>query len=126
MLSRKVTLDSADTGEKTYSADDWQIGFTPGTMATAPACVIWKQVGDRKIAGIQLAAIKTATGYSLEAAIPLSGLGFVARPGQEIGFDIAVDDVDNEGANSTENQIIFSGKGNGWQDPTEFARLRFE
>ena len=46
-------------------------------------------------------------GYTLEAAIPFTALGFDPEPNQEILFDIAVDDGDT--GTGRIRQIVFNG-----------------
>lgn len=121
-----LDTDLSDAGSGTYSEDDWQLAFTPGTQAAKPDRVLFQQVSGREVNGVVVAAKKTAKGYMLEVAIPLSELKLTPKAGLEIGFDTAINDVDTAGVSTTENQIILGGSADGWQNPDEFARLRFQ
>lgn len=110
-----------------YNKNVWQFGFTPGTDAAKPEGVLHSQVSGRTFAAkdMQIAAKRTAEGYAMEIRLSLAALGFQPKPGDVVGFDVAVNDVDSPVAKETENQIILSGRDNGWQDPSVFARLVF-
>lgn len=110
-----------------YNKNVWQFGFTPGTDAAKPEGVLHGQMSGRSIAAndMQIAARRTAEGYTMEIRLSLAALGFQPKAGDVIGFDVAINDVDSASAKETENQIIMSGNGNGWQNPQVFARLVF-
>ncbi len=54
-------------------------------------------------------------GYTVEAAIPFVGLGFVPREGQEILFDLGVND--SATGNGRIRQIIFNGNARKFEGP---------
>ncbi len=101
-----------------YTLTDFQFGFTPGTNAGAPDYHIWNN--STVLEDILFEAAKTSTGYIMEVAIPVWELGIFLDAGMEIGFDVAIDDVDSPGAQDTEQQLCWSMSDMGWQDPTVF------
>jgi hypothetical protein len=62
-------------------------------------------------------------GYTVEAAIPFVGLGFVPREGQEILFDLGVDD--SATGNGRIRQIIFNGNARNSKDRGAWGRATF-
>lgn len=117
-----------EAGASAYTPSAWQFGFTPGTDAKAPSWVLYEQISGRVLdpSAVKVAAHRTADGYIFEAAISLAALAFHPSAGQKAGFDLAVNDVDSFEATATENQIILSGSGDGWQTPAVFVTLLFQ
>lgn len=62
-------------------------------------------------------------GYTIEAAIPLEGLGFVPKEGQEILFDLGVDDSDT--GTRRIRQIVFNGNAQNSKDRGAWGRATF-
>lgn len=115
------------TKATTYNKNVWQFGFTPGTAAAKPEGVLHQQVSGRAIAAkdMEIAARRTDEGYTMEVRLSLAALGFQPKAGDVVGFDVAVNDVDNPSATETETQMILGGSGDGWSNPQVFARLVF-
>lgn len=113
-----------NAGLNYYTTTDYQFGFTPGTDAEAPDYFIWNNA--TLLGDIIVEPQKTPTGYQLEIAIPIWEMGLILEEGLEIGLDIAIDDVDTQGAGDTEVQLCWSKKDIGWQDPTIFQVLILE
>ncbi len=107
-----------DDGIASYTNNDYQFGFTPGTNAKAPDWHIWNN--SRALTDVQVVVQRTKTGYTLEAAIPVWEMDILLEQGLEIGFDVAIDDVDMSNAADTELQLVWSCLPNGWADPTVF------
>ncbi len=61
-----------DFTEATNSRDDIQFGFSPGNFGSLPAdaCIWTPEVKDKLNPEIDIAAVKTKKGYTLEVAIP--------------------------------------------------------
>jgi hypothetical protein len=59
-------------------------------------------------------------GYTLEAAIPFEGLGFEPREGQELLFDMAVDD--SESGHGRVRQLMWNGTSRNSGDRTGWGR----
>ncbi len=62
-------------------------------------------------------------GYTLEAALPFSALGFVPREGQEIMFDVAVDD--SADGKARVRQLVWNGTARNSGDRSAWARAVF-
>ncbi len=62
-------------------------------------------------------------GYTVEAAIPFAGLGFVPKEGQEILFDLGVDD--SETGSGRIRQIVFNGNARNSKDRGAWGRATF-
>ena len=62
-------------------------------------------------------------GYTLEAALPWKALGFAAKEGQEIVFDLAVDDGDS--GRSRVRQIVWNGNARNSGDRSAWGRAVF-
>ena len=112
-----------DAGKTYYTTDDYQFGFTPGTDALAPDWHVWNN--SRLFTDVQVEAQKTEKGYFLEIAIPIWEMDLEEELEEylEIGFDVAIDDVDNTNATDTELQLAWSKSAQGWADPTVFQLL---
>ena len=57
-------------------------------------------------------------GYILEAAIPFEALGFSPKPGQEVRFDLAIDDGDGSGRT---RQLMWNGGSRNSGDRTDWG-----
>ena len=81
-----------------------QIIFSPGDFAGLPPSYFrfqgtaGGQVADAQVTTIQVAARKTATGYTLEAAIPWSALNVTPAPGLTLGLALNANDNDTPGS----------------------------
>ena len=77
--------------------------------------------GAPSIVGVEYAVVTTDVGYLLEVKLPwMSIMGEAAIPGQQIGFDVWINDDDDGG--DRDSQISwYSTDGNGWQDPSVWA-----
>jgi hypothetical protein len=62
-------------------------------------------------------------GYTLEAAMPFSALGFAPKEGQEILFDLAVDDSSDGKARV--RQLVWNGTARNSGDRSAWARAVF-
>ncbi|MDR0336591.1 MAG: beta-galactosidase, partial [Planctomycetaceae bacterium] len=63
------------------------------------------------------------TGYYLETAIPFTLLGFIPKEGQEILFDIAIDD--SEDGQSRQRQFVWNGDNRVSGERGGWGRIRF-
>lgn len=95
------------------SPDDYQITFSPGNFATLPASAFRFQgtTGGQILDApgghhVSLAALKTAAGYTLEAAVPWSDLGLAPVEGMVIG--LALNANDNDSPNSAIQEVMKS------------------
>lgn len=91
---------SGDFDDTDLSYDDHQLGISPGSPLTGlpPEAYIWYPHSKRgPTSVVEVAVIITATGYKIEAAIPLSLFGVFPAPGQHFGFAISISDNDAVG-----------------------------
>ncbi|HUU20558.1 MAG TPA: sugar-binding protein [Sedimentisphaerales bacterium] len=77
--------------------------------------------GAPSLVGVEYAVATTDDGYLLEIKLPwMSIMGEPATPDQLIGFDVWINDDDDEG--NRDSQVSwYSTDGNGWQDPSVWA-----
>lgn len=108
-LSREIT--------KTYSSNDFQIGFSPGAPGLEPSAWIFNK--NRPLTGANVAAVRTGDGYSLKASIPLKELNRSALEDRQIiFFDVAVDKAGKDG--NRVMQLTWHGNGRGHLDPRQW------
>jgi len=85
--------------------------------------------GDGAGVGTRAAVVETATGYIVEAAVPLDSpdkWDFALEDGMVIGFNIHMNDDDDGG--ERDNKLIWSANDvddQSWQNPSRFADLEF-
>lgn len=96
----EVQLDSdleGDYNDPKMSADDFQLGFSPGDFGkTPPATFVWAgPIPDAKVADIQRAQARTADGYIIEVFIPKELIpALVLKEGATFGMNINPSDSD--------------------------------
>jgi hypothetical protein len=118
------TALEADWDSATYSADDWQIGLSPGDFgAVGPEAFVWRPVGV-PADGIQVAAQRTADGYILEAALPWELLGMDPSATDRLGFALNVSD--NDTPEPAQLALLSSAPSRSWSDPRTFGTLLLE
>ena len=77
--------------------------------------------GAPSLVGVEYAAVTTDDGYLLEVKLPWTSImGAPPTPGQEIGFDVWIND-DDDGGDRDSQVSWYSTDGNGWQDPSVWA-----
>ncbi|MHC4581774.1 MAG: sugar-binding protein [Planctomycetota bacterium] len=77
--------------------------------------------GAPSLVGVEYAVITTDDGYLLEVKVPWTSImGAPPTPGQEIGFDVWIND-DDDGGDRDSQVSWYSTDGNGWQDPSVWA-----
>ncbi|HEX5137318.1 MAG TPA: sugar-binding protein, partial [Planctomycetota bacterium] len=122
----RTDLASGDAGES-YTNDDYQIILMPfyapqrwGVCQRGPE-VPYSHGGLR---GLEVAHTVVPGGYVLEARIPL--WQFRVRPDADglIGFDVALNDVDDPAATEQQSYLTLSGRFDLFAVPRNFARLR--
>lgn len=104
LMDTNVSADFYTTG---LSADDYQIGMTPGAKpGLIPAAYIWYPTSRTGSAPwVAVAADLTATGYNIEAAIPWAQLGITPVAGQHYGFTFSVSDNDTPATTNQETMV---------------------
>ena len=112
--SIEVLLDtdwSGDQNSDTLSADDYQLGFSPGNLVdiSLPEAYMWAP-SDRE-GPMQSALVKgrlTDDGYMVEIAIAWEELGVTPTAGMTLGFLLSVSDNDFIGQNKQQTVISIS------------------
>ena len=108
------------------SADDFQLGFSPGNFdAVAPDIFIWTPPTPPEGYGsrIEYASRRTTTGYTVEARLPKLVLkGLRLEPQHAFGLTVAVSDTDTPGSAQQET-ILASSPKLLWGAPNTFNTL---
>ncbi|MFN8424185.1 MAG: sugar-binding protein [Anaerolineae bacterium] len=116
--SIELQLDAqlaADFDDGTISADDWQIGISPGDLdGRAPEVYAWRPVAG-PVAGVRLGARATERGYVLEAALPWAAFDIAPRSIDTLGASLNVSD--NDGPEPAQQTMIASSPRRTWGDP---------
>ncbi|MHC4959654.1 MAG: sigma 54-interacting transcriptional regulator [Planctomycetota bacterium] len=127
--SIEVFLDTDLTSEEpgnTYTDDDYQLFLLPfhnalrwGVVSRGPG-VPYPHGG---LSSIEVAHSETPTGYVVEARIPLSVFPRLSPKDGRIGFDIALNDVDDPKSLQSETYMTLSGRFELYNTPDNFGRL---
>lgn len=111
--SVEILLDADLAGDYTdvkLGDDDYQLGFSPGNLATgspAPQAWLWFPKSKSGVpAGVSVAVKRIGEGFSLEAAIPWSVFGVTPSVGGRYGLVVSVSDNDN--GNVAEQESLIS------------------
>lgn len=101
---------AGDFGSARMSADDSQIGASPGHPASLIAeSYQWSPSAREGPLSDQLAAARIADGYTLEWALPWDELGVSPADGAAFGFTICLSDNDVEGVQRQESMVCMHG-----------------
>jgi len=142
--SIEITFDryvSADYSLHTMSADDYQLGISPGQygietcmiingkVATGctpqpPQAYLWfPKVDAGKKTEVKIGSLESGSGYQVEFKIPWSLLG-VAYPssGNHFGFTISINDNDTAGT-LKQQSVVSNVSGRFYADPTTWGDL---
>lgn len=127
-----IQLDTqfeADFGPR-LSQDDFQINLSPGDFVENPPVAI-RFRGDNSGNlidmvghGIQVAAKRSASGYTLEAAIPWSNLGITPETGLQMGIALNVNDNDTPGT-ALQEVMMSQVSTRRFSDPTSWGKIVF-
>lgn len=126
--SIEVLMDTDLYGDFYYnqlSADDYQLGISPGNPDTGGAkeAFLWFP---RSISGsrpqVQIAATGGDGVYRVEAAIPWSVFGVLPYSGEHLGFALSVSDNDNPTSNVQES-MVSNVPGRRLTNPTTWGEL---
>ena len=114
--SAEILLDAnlgGDFSDTKLSDDDFQLGLSPGNLATGdPAPQVWLWFPKSKSgvpAGATVAAKRVGEGFQLEAAIPWSLFGVTPSGGSRFGFVASASDDDKTGVAEQESLISSVG-----------------
>jgi hypothetical protein len=95
----ELTIDASASRALTPDQGDYHIGVNVfGEMADARGTGSSPEWDTSWTSGAERAVRRTASGYTVELAIPWSAVGIVPGAGTEVGFDVAVNDSDAAGA----------------------------
>jgi serine/threonine protein kinase len=120
----QLDADWSDFNDTSLNSDDYQIGFSAGDFAALqPQAYLWRTSGQEGPGDvIALAALKTASGYMLEAAIPWWTLG--GRPPVETALGSCLCLSDNDVPGTAQQQALVSTAAlRQWSDPTTWGTL---
>ncbi|MEK7312229.1 MAG: sugar-binding protein, partial [Chloroflexota bacterium] len=114
--STEILLDAnlgGDFSDTKLSDDDFQLGLSPGNLATgdpAPQAWLWFPKSKSGVpAGATVAAKRVGEGFQLEAAIPWSLFGVTPSGGSRFGFVASASDDDKTGVAEQESLISSVG-----------------
>ncbi len=97
----EIQLDADLAGDyysTVLSADDYQIGLSPGDFAARPTEVYRWYPSEASLPTVTVAARKTDQGYDLEARIPWSVFDVTPASGASYGFALSFSDNDLAGS----------------------------
>lgn len=127
-----IQLDTqfeADFGPR-LSPDDFQINLSPGDFVeTSPVAIRFRGDNSGNLIdmvghGIQVAAKRSASGYTLEAAIPWSNLGITPETGLQMGIALNVNDNDTPGT-AVQEVMMSQVATRRFSDPTSWGTIVF-
>lgn len=90
-----------------------------------PVKSFWVQEMNMNLDGIVHKYKETATGYTMEFAIPWSIINTTPVAGNLVGFNLIVNDDDDAGNNyNTPSQLIWAGNSNYYQSPQDWGSIQ--
>ena len=114
----EIFIDGNNSKGTTYDGvNDFQLGFRWNDAVV-------KAGGNsvQNTTGITFSMYASGAGYVLEAAIPWSTIGVTPVTGNQIGFDVSVDDDDNGGTRDAQ-MASFATTSAGWSNPSLFGSV---
>jgi hypothetical protein len=123
----EIQLDvnlAGDYSSTSLSADDFQIGLSPGNFGSLPpeAHLWFPRSSEQKLTTVVVKATKSDGGYQLEAKIPWSVLGISPVTGDRFGFALSLSDNDSPGV-ATWQSMVSSVITRRVADPTTWGTL---
>lgn len=113
-----------DFNNPDLTADDAQLGLSPGALnGDAASSYMWFPAARKgPPSGVQVAALRTDLGYTIEAAIPWNVLGAQPAAGERYGFTLSISD--NDAANTAAQETMSSSvPARRLTDPTTWGTL---
>jgi hypothetical protein len=106
----EIQLDADLAGDfytTTMSTDDFQIGLSPGNFdSLSPEAYRWHpRYLESWLTNVDVAAVQTSEGYTLEAAIPWSVFDVIPSTGNRYGFAMALSDNDIAGVSAWQSMV---------------------
>ncbi len=114
----EIFIDGDNSGGSTYDGlNDFQLGFRwdDAQVNVGGASV-------QTVTGVDHEMYATSNGYALEVEIPWSTIGTSPALGDQIGFDVAVDDDDGGGAREVQYTSLATASG-GFSNPSLFGEV---
>ncbi len=109
--SLELQLDTdlgGDFTSTTLSADDFQLGLSPGQNSDTPEAYLWNPAGRKGVpTGLTLSSRATGAqgGYAIEIAIPWTIYGLTPSGGLRFGFALNSSDDDQPGVAAQQSMI---------------------
>ncbi len=111
----ELYLDTTDSGSVTTGNNDFEFFFRWGDTAAVEF--------QGRTTGVNMATTSIPGGYVVEVSIPWSTLGLPGPgSGTVLGFDVGVD-VNHNGGNCRDGQLIWNGGADDYANPSRFAQL---
>ncbi len=110
----ELYLNTANDQSLTITSRDFEYVFGWGN--TTP----WEING--RTAGVAMKTTTTTAGYIVEASVPWSTLGIAPPVGTTLGMDVAVD-VNHNGGNCRDGQLMFNGNEDDYLNTSAYASL---
>jgi len=127
--SVELLIDTDLTGDfysTSMSADDYQLGISPGKGSTSgtPEAYLWYPLSQKGSISDQIAISSTSTAgiYRLEARIPWSVLQITPYQGMRLGFEFSVSDNDNVTTN-IQQSMVSNIASHAFMNPTAWGEL---
>ncbi|EIQ00298.1 beta-1,4-xylanase [Opitutaceae bacterium TAV1] len=117
--------DLSDRHINHYNEDDYQIFLTLANEGVVAHYFKNSTILGDQVEGVKATGRRTAGGYFIEAAIPLSVLRLEGDlRGRIIGFNYYIDDSDY--MPTREKQACWQGGTGAWSRPSEMTKIRFQ
>lgn len=106
----EIQLDvdlAGDYSSASLSADDFQIGLSPGNFGTIqPEAHLWfPRSSEKNLTTAVVKATQSNGGYQLEAKIPWATFGISPESGERFGFALSLSDNDSPGVATWQSMV---------------------
>ncbi len=103
---------ASDGGQHTLGPAEFRLGLSPGNLVSpvgGPEAYLWLPTQlARSLTEPKVAAKRTGTGYTLEAAVPWRILGVAPAAGQSYGLSLVINDDDTPGTAGRQTRLAAS------------------
>ncbi len=117
-----------DFSDNHLSADDFQLGLSPGENRDAPEAFLWNPAARKGVPAGIIRASRAGTdagGYVFEAAIPWSFFGVTPTAGEHFGLAVNSSDDDAPGT-AIQQSMVSSVATRKLLDPTSWGTLQLD
>lgn len=120
--SIEVFLAAAGPTRRTVIVDDREVHLALAPRHKGGTAIVYRHRPGKTLHQAEIATRKTAAGYTLEAAIPLTEISIdePPQPGQLFGLDITLNDADTD-ADNPAHRAAWNGTARNWIDPSEYG-----